>query len=96
VAKLAISNATSSKASFTVPNEPGKSLHIICEVKDDGTPALTSYRRVILKIVTKPSGVVLGPIPSAPTNRNLTRFDATGRRDPSGGSPFKIRFESAE
>lgn len=27
----------------------GKELHIICEVTDNGTPALTSYRRVIIR-----------------------------------------------
>lgn len=37
-------------ASFVVPNEPGKQIQVILEVTDDGTPALTSYQRLILTI----------------------------------------------
>lgn len=34
---------------FKVPQiKSGESIHIICEVKDDGTPALFSYRRIIV------------------------------------------------
>lgn len=41
-----------SKIEFKVPNKSiNKTIHIICEVTDDGVPALTSYRRIILKIV---------------------------------------------
>ncbi len=36
--------------SFTMPDLPNdQTLHIILEVKDDGSPALFSYRRIILK-----------------------------------------------
>jgi len=35
------------KASFVVPNEPGKQIHIILEVTDNGTPPLVRYQRVI-------------------------------------------------
>ena len=38
------------KASFVVPNEPGKQTDIILEVTDNGTPALTGYQRVILTV----------------------------------------------
>ena len=31
------------------PDAAGKSIHVICEVTDDGTPTLTSYRRIILE-----------------------------------------------
>lgn len=34
-------------ASFVVPNEPGKQLHIVLEVTDEGMPKLTRYERVI-------------------------------------------------
>jgi hypothetical protein len=37
-------------ASFVAPAEPGKQMHIILEVTDDGTPPLTSYQRVICNI----------------------------------------------
>lgn len=37
--------------SFTVPADAsGKTIHIICEVMDEGMPPLTSYRRVILNV----------------------------------------------
>ncbi|CAG7614209.1 nucleoside hydrolase-like domain-containing protein [Actinacidiphila bryophytorum] len=51
-AKVSISNAGSQKgAGFVVPNEPGKQIQIILEVTDNGTPALTSYARIIYTIV---------------------------------------------
>lgn len=37
-------------ASFVVPNESGKQIHIILEVADEGVPALTRYQRVIFEI----------------------------------------------
>ena len=37
-------------ASFVVPDEPGKTLHMILEVTDEGSPRLTRYRRVVLTI----------------------------------------------
>jgi hypothetical protein len=33
-----------------VPSEPGKTIHIILELRDDGTPNLLSYRRVVVTI----------------------------------------------
>lgn len=45
-----IEQPDSEEISFTMPElGAGQSLHIILEVKDDGIPALFSYRRVILK-----------------------------------------------
>jgi hypothetical protein len=38
------------QASFVAPNEPGRQVHIILEVTDDGTPPLTGYQRVIWNI----------------------------------------------
>ena len=49
--KVKVSNASSqSGASFVVPNEPGKTIHIILEVTDDGVPRLKHYQRVICRI----------------------------------------------
>lgn len=46
-----VENASEAVASVAVPdNASGKSIHVICEVEDDGTPVLTSYRRVIINI----------------------------------------------
>lgn len=38
------------KATLHVPaDSAGKSIHVICEVSDDGTPSLTAYRRVVIQ-----------------------------------------------
>ncbi len=41
---------SANEASFIVPREPGKQVHIVLEVTDDGTPPLKSYQRVICNI----------------------------------------------
>jgi hypothetical protein len=46
-----IINSTSPEhASFVVPKEPGKQIHIILEVTDNGKPALVGYQRVVFNI----------------------------------------------
>ncbi len=50
-AKLNIRGAKTASASFTVPMEPGKQLHIILEVTDNGTPPLKHYQRIICNIL---------------------------------------------
>lgn len=47
-----IRNANNKKASFMIPADvrKGETIHIICEVKDSGTPQLTRYQRVVLTI----------------------------------------------
>jgi len=49
---VTIENSTAQEASFTVPAdaEKGQSIHIICEVKDSGTPQLTRYKRAIIEV----------------------------------------------
>ena len=52
-AQSAVSIASSEsedQASFVVPNEPGKQIHIILEVTDSGTPSLVAYQRIICNI----------------------------------------------
>lgn len=50
-ATVTIHNSDSlDKAGYVVPNEPGKQVHIILEVTDHDTPALTYYQRVICNI----------------------------------------------
>ena len=45
---IGIANSSSNKVTITVPADAaGKTFHVICEVKDDGTPNLTSYRRIV-------------------------------------------------
>jgi len=54
--RLSISNSISEdSASFIVPNEVGKELHIILTVTDDGSPNLESYTRIIFKITSATS-----------------------------------------
>lgn len=48
--RVSISDANSPQASFVVPNEPGKQVHIVLEVTDNGTPSLVRYRRVVCSI----------------------------------------------
>ncbi|GJM33913.1 MAG: hypothetical protein DHS20C18_29140 [Saprospiraceae bacterium] len=49
---IEIKNAGNQKASFQMPgNAPkGKTVHIICEVTDSGTPQLTRYQRLVVEI----------------------------------------------
>jgi len=42
---------TTSEVSFIVPfGEAGADLHLICEVTDNGSPSLISYRRIVIRI----------------------------------------------
>jgi hypothetical protein len=49
-ARVAISGEDGDTGTFQVPGEPGKTIHIILELRDDGTPNLLSYRRVVVTI----------------------------------------------
>jgi hypothetical protein len=47
---VSILNSNSNRAIVNVPsNSKGKAFHVICEVTDNGTHKLTSYRRVIIE-----------------------------------------------
>ena len=51
---VTIQNNTSSSARLQIPkNAAGKNIHIILEVRDNGTPALTTYRRMIINVKGK-------------------------------------------
>jgi hypothetical protein len=46
-----IEDNISPEVSFIVPyGEAGADLHLICEVKDNGSPPLTDYRRIVIRI----------------------------------------------
>lgn len=52
--EVTISNSNSSRATLVVPsNSVGKIFHVICEVTDNGTNNLTSYRRIIFDLTDK-------------------------------------------
>ncbi|MDP6045429.1 MAG: DUF1593 domain-containing protein [Phycisphaerae bacterium] len=48
--RVDLRGADTEQVSFIVPSEPGKTLHMILEVKDNGKPNLFSYRRVVVTI----------------------------------------------
>jgi hypothetical protein len=43
-------DATAPKVSFQVPATPGRRLHLVCEVHDDGPFHLVAYRRLIITV----------------------------------------------
>lgn len=51
---IQIQNENMQEASFVVPEDAtaGQTIHVICEVTDNGTPPLTRYQRVIVTIST--------------------------------------------
>ena len=49
--EVIILNEKTSQPSIQIPSDAsGKEIHIICEVTDEGTPALTAYRRIVLTV----------------------------------------------
>ncbi|MEB2787109.1 DUF1593 domain-containing protein [Algoriphagus persicinus] len=47
---FSIPNSDSKRIKFNLPKDiSGKTIHVICEVTDYGTPNLTSYRRIIIE-----------------------------------------------
>lgn len=50
--KVDISSSDEQVAFFTVPSnaEKGNTIHLICEVADEGTPKLTGYQRLVVEI----------------------------------------------
>ena len=50
-AKIEIADSTAQTgASFVVPDQPGKTIHVVLDVTDDGGPPLTRYQRIIFTI----------------------------------------------
>lgn len=48
---LQMNGSDASEAEIMIPEDAaGKTVHVICEVHDDGNPVLTSYRRVIMNV----------------------------------------------
>ena len=48
----ALPESTSARTIITVPKDarPGQAIHMVCEVTDEGTPPLTRYRRVVIRV----------------------------------------------
>ncbi|WP_313554809.1 DUF1593 domain-containing protein [Miniimonas arenae] len=57
------SDTENGTTSFQIPADatPGQTIHLIAEVKDDATPSLTSYQRVVITIAeaADPDGIAL-------------------------------------
>jgi hypothetical protein len=53
--KITIDNAAAPDASFVVPADakPGDTIHVIMDVKDQGTPSISRYQRVVVTVVAK-------------------------------------------
>ena len=49
---IEIENSDSAVASVRIPHDAteDQTIHLICEVQDDGTPALTRYERVVVTV----------------------------------------------
>lgn len=48
--EIQLAHADTNTATLTIPSDAaGKTFHVICEVTDNGTPNLTSYRRIIFQ-----------------------------------------------
>ena len=49
---ITFSNANAATTTFQIPNDaqPGQTVHVILEVTDGGTPALTRYQRVVITV----------------------------------------------
>ena len=52
-AVLALEGADTARVSFTIPSDaaPGQTFHLILEAKDDGTPALRHFQRVVVTVL---------------------------------------------
>ena len=49
--ELNLTNSESDSIKLTLPSDSsGKTIHIICEVTDNGSPKLTSYRRIVVQV----------------------------------------------
>lgn len=50
--KVVIDNDKNRKSSLVIPEDilPGETIHIVCEVKDDGMPSLTRYKRIVIEV----------------------------------------------
>lgn len=83
---VTIQNSASSSAKLEIPEDAGdKSIHIILEVHDDGSPNLYAYRRVIINVPLStstgmsqeepPAGMPYSPFPDKVVVTKVRHFD---------------------
>ncbi|WP_461025363.1 PKD domain-containing protein, partial [Streptomyces heilongjiangensis] len=49
-AGIALTGGNSANVRFTAPRTPGARIEVVLEVTDNGSPSLTSYRRVVVTV----------------------------------------------
>ncbi len=78
---VSLSNASSRIASFVAPSTSA-TIHVILEVKDNGTPPLTDYRRVVVRVETQsstlPSATISQPASDGQTFTSSISFAGSG------------------
>lgn len=74
---VSIGNASSSQATFTVPADApvGSTIHVILAVSDNGAPALTRYRRLVVTVAT---GTPVNQAPSVNAGADQSHSVASG------------------
>jgi CubicO group peptidase (beta-lactamase class C family) len=81
--EASLTNATSPCALLPIPSDAaGKTLHVVLTIRDNGTPPLAAYRRIIVQVSSKPA-VVAGRVGSYPTrSMRIDRVDAWVKNPP--------------
>jgi hypothetical protein len=95
---IAISNSTASAASFVAPSVTApQTIHTILAVTDNGTPSLTSYRRIIVTVNPAPDGNIAPAVSIASPANNATftapaNITITANATDSDGTISKVEF----
>jgi stringent starvation protein B len=87
---VSISASSSQNAQFVAPTvTSNQTVHVILQVTDNGSPALTSYRRMVVTV--EPTSVAPPPPPPPPSSGSGTSGSTSG----SGGAVVSsLRWES--
>ncbi|MGH8730450.1 MAG: MBL fold metallo-hydrolase, partial [Burkholderiales bacterium] len=79
---LKITGGGAAKASLIVPGDAGgKTVHIILAVRDQGTPLLARYRRVVVNCTAPTQAASPQPAPASASKRSLRSFAGQGMPD---------------
>jgi chitodextrinase/uncharacterized protein YdeI (BOF family) len=97
---LNIQNANSQQASFVAPTvTTNRTIHIILTVKDNGTPALSSYKRIVFTVVpyidTSPPSVPSG-VQATGVSSSSIQLTWTASTDDLGVAGYRIHRNGSE
>jgi hypothetical protein len=83
-----IQGADGPEATLTVPADAaGRTVHVILEVTDAGSPPLTAYRRLVLKVSGQPVAPPLGvPLPDEDLTEPVTKLEGP----PANTGPWRF------